>query len=183
MVMVERALEGSAARKFRAVLPDFGLNGEKAVTTEVMYLVIMMAVGLWRERGGRESEVVEVMKWDGMGWIGMDWRRRRAEEPRQLQVRHLMRVHTSLNNNPLGGTAFGHLLPVPPLNTKTTHFSRGASTLSLKARPSRGQNRSTDWPYHLPQWDISTSTPLSSDQASFSWKPILAVCQSSREVG
>lgn len=54
MVMVERALEGSAARKFRAVLPDFGLNGEKAVTTEVMYLVIMMAVGLWRERGGRE---------------------------------------------------------------------------------------------------------------------------------
>lgn len=93
MVMVERALEGSAARKFRAVLPDFGLNGEKAVTTEVMYLVIMMAVGLWRERGGRESEVVEVMKWDGM-----DWRRRRAEEPRQLQVRHLMRVHTSLND-------------------------------------------------------------------------------------
>lgn len=54
MVMVERALEGSAARKFRAVLPDFGLNGEKAVTTEVMYLVIMMAVGLWRERSGRE---------------------------------------------------------------------------------------------------------------------------------
>lgn len=98
MVMVERALEGSAARKFRAVLPDFGLNGEKAVTTEVMYLVIMMAVGLWRERGGRESEVVDVMKWDGMGWIGMDWRRRRAEEPRQLQVRHLMRVHTSLND-------------------------------------------------------------------------------------
>lgn len=49
MVMVERALEGSAARKFRAVLPDLGLNGEKAVTTEVMYLVIMMAVGLWRE--------------------------------------------------------------------------------------------------------------------------------------
>lgn len=94
MAMVERALEGSAARKFRAVLPDFGLNGEKAVTTEVMYLVIMMAVVvLWRERGGRESEVVEVMKWDGM-----DWRRRRAEEPRQLQVGHLMRVHTSLNN-------------------------------------------------------------------------------------
>lgn len=28
----------------------------------------------------------------------MDWRRRRAEEPRQLQVRHLMRVHTSLND-------------------------------------------------------------------------------------
>lgn len=71
MVMVERALEGSAARKFRAVLPDLGLNGEKAVTTEVMYLVIMMAVGLWRERGGRESEVVEVMKWDGMG-LGWD---------------------------------------------------------------------------------------------------------------
>jgi len=58
MVMVERALEGSAARKFRAVLPDFGLNGEKAVTTEVMYLVIMMAVGLWRESGGRERECV-----------------------------------------------------------------------------------------------------------------------------
>lgn len=72
MVMVERALEGSAARKFRAVLPDLGLNGEKAVTTEVMYLVIMMAVGLWRERGGRESEVVDVMKWDGMGWDGLE---------------------------------------------------------------------------------------------------------------
>lgn len=50
------------------------------------------------EKWKRESEVVEVMKWDGMGWDGMDWRRRRAEEPRQLQVRHLMRVHTSLNN-------------------------------------------------------------------------------------
>lgn len=97
MVMVERALEGSAARKFRAVLPDLGLNGEKAVTTEVMYLVIMMAVGLWREResGGRESAGGGC---DEMGWDGMDWRRRRAEEPRQLQVRHLMRVHTSLND-------------------------------------------------------------------------------------
>lgn len=151
MVMVERALEGSAARKFRAVLPDLGLNGEKAVTTEVMYLVIMMAVGLWRERGGRESEVVEVMKWDGMGWDGMDWRRRRAEEPRQLQVGHLMRVHTSLNDHL---TAFGHLLPVPPSNTKTTHFS----TLPYHSRhgltwtePQYG------WPYHLPQWEISTS--------------------------
>lgn len=73
MVMVERALEGSAARKFRAVLPDFGLNGEKAVTTEVMYLVIMMAVVvLWREQGGRKSEVVDVMKWDGMGWDGLE---------------------------------------------------------------------------------------------------------------
>lgn len=135
MVMVERALEGSAARKFRAVLPDFGLNGEKAVTTEVMYLVIIVAVVvLWRERGGRESEVVEVMKWDGMGWIGMDWRRRRAEEPRQLQVRHLMRVHTSLNDCSLWTLLYlGKLLPVPPLNTQTTHLSRGASTLSLKA--------------------------------------------------
>lgn len=73
MVMVERALEGSAARKFRAVLPDLGLNGEKAVTTEVMYLVIIVAVVvLWRERGGRESEVVDVMKWDGMGWDGLE---------------------------------------------------------------------------------------------------------------
>lgn len=182
MVMVERALEGSAARKFRAVLPDLGLNGEKAVTTEVMYLVIMMAVGLWREGGGRESEVVEVMKWDGMGWIGMDWRRR-AEEPRQLQVRHLMRVHTSLNDYPLGGTAFGHLLPVPPLNTKTTHFSRGASTLSLKAWPSRGQNRITAGRIICHSGKFPPPTPLLSDQASFSWKPILAVSQSSREVG
>lgn len=69
MVMVERALEGSAARKFRAVLPDFGLNGEKAVTTEVMYLVIMMAVGLWRESGGRER-VCGCGGCDEMGWDG-----------------------------------------------------------------------------------------------------------------
>lgn len=42
MVMVDRALDGSIARKFRAVLPDLGLKGEKAVVTEVMYLVIMV---------------------------------------------------------------------------------------------------------------------------------------------
>lgn len=86
MVMVERALEGSAARKFRAVLPDFGLNGEKAVTTEVMYLVIIVAVVvLWRERGGRESEVVEVMKWDGLGWIGGGGERR-SQDSSKLDI-------------------------------------------------------------------------------------------------
>ena len=46
IVIVDRALGGSIARKFRAVLPDLGLKGEKAVTTEVMYLVIMMATVL-----------------------------------------------------------------------------------------------------------------------------------------
>lgn len=35
MVMVCRALGGSIARKLRAVLPDLGLKGEKAVVTEV----------------------------------------------------------------------------------------------------------------------------------------------------
>lgn len=88
MVMVERALEGSAARKFRAVLPDLGLNGEKAVTTEVMYLVIIVAVVvLWRERGGRESEVVDVMKWDGMGlgWIGGGGERR-SQDSSKLDI-------------------------------------------------------------------------------------------------
>ncbi len=44
MVIVERALGGSDARKFRAVLPDFGLKGEKAVVTDVIYFVIMAAV-------------------------------------------------------------------------------------------------------------------------------------------
>lgn len=88
MVMVERALEGSAARKFRAVLPDFGLNGEKAVTTEVMYLVIMMAVGLWRERERVVEErvqVVDVMKWDGMGWIGGGGERR-SQDSSKLDI-------------------------------------------------------------------------------------------------
>lgn len=39
MDMVVRALGGSMARKLRAVLPDLGLKGEKAVVTEVRYLV------------------------------------------------------------------------------------------------------------------------------------------------
>lgn len=39
IAMVERALGGSMARKLRAVLPDLGLKGEKAVVTEVRYLV------------------------------------------------------------------------------------------------------------------------------------------------
>lgn len=39
--MVERALGGSKARKFRAVLPDFALKGEKVVLTAVRYLVII----------------------------------------------------------------------------------------------------------------------------------------------
>lgn len=43
MVMVERALGGSRARKLRAVLPDLGLKGEKAVATEVMYLASIFA--------------------------------------------------------------------------------------------------------------------------------------------
>lgn len=141
MVMVERALEGSAARKFRAVLPDLGLNGEKAVTTEVMYLVIIVAVVvLWRERGGRESEVVEVMKWDGM-----DWTRRRAEEPRQLQVRHLMRVHTSLNDYSLWT-----FITRPSIEYKDDTFLLKSIYYITPAWLSRGQNRSTDWPYHLP---------------------------------
>jgi len=46
MVMVERALGGSMARKLRAVLPDLGLNGEKAVVTEVRNRVIIVDGGL-----------------------------------------------------------------------------------------------------------------------------------------
>lgn len=42
MAMVVRALGGSIARKLRAVLPDLGLKGEKAVVTEVRNLVSMM---------------------------------------------------------------------------------------------------------------------------------------------
>jgi hypothetical protein len=44
MAMVERALGGSRARKLRAILPVRGLKGEKLVVTEVMYLVIILAV-------------------------------------------------------------------------------------------------------------------------------------------
>lgn len=39
IVMVLCAVGGSRARKLRAVLPDLGLKGEKAVVTEVRYLV------------------------------------------------------------------------------------------------------------------------------------------------
>jgi hypothetical protein len=50
--MVLCAVGGSSARKLRAVLPDLGLKGEKAVVTEVRYLVSILggldrAVGLW----------------------------------------------------------------------------------------------------------------------------------------
>ena len=54
MAMVLRALGGSMARKLRAVLPDLGLKGEKAVVTEVRYLVsILGGVG----RVGRVSGI------------------------------------------------------------------------------------------------------------------------------
>lgn len=39
------ALGGNRARKLRAVLPDLALKGEKAVVTEVMNRVIMLANG------------------------------------------------------------------------------------------------------------------------------------------
>lgn len=40
--MIERALDGSLARKLRAILPDRLLNGENAVDTDVMYFVSMV---------------------------------------------------------------------------------------------------------------------------------------------
>jgi len=40
--MVLCAVGGSSARKLRAVLPDLGLKGEKAVVTEVRYLVSIL---------------------------------------------------------------------------------------------------------------------------------------------
>jgi len=45
MVISRRAFGGSRARKLRAVLPDFGLKGEKAVVTEVMNFVIIFVYG------------------------------------------------------------------------------------------------------------------------------------------
>jgi hypothetical protein len=50
--MVLCAVGGSRARKLRAVLPDLGLKGEKAVVTEVRYLVSIAGefdrgTGLW----------------------------------------------------------------------------------------------------------------------------------------
>ena len=47
--MVERALGGRRARKLRAVLPDLGLKGEKAVETEVKKRVIILAVYAMRQ--------------------------------------------------------------------------------------------------------------------------------------
>lgn len=41
--MVLLAFGGSMAKKLRAVLPDLGLKGEKAVLTEVKNLVIIVA--------------------------------------------------------------------------------------------------------------------------------------------
>jgi len=55
MAMVLRALGGSMARKLRAVLPDLGLKGEKAVVTEVRYLVSILGgccLGLCLSVGG-----------------------------------------------------------------------------------------------------------------------------------
>lgn len=54
--MVLCAVGGSRARKLRAVLPDLGLKGEKAVVTEVRYLVSMLGgfdwtIGLWWVKG------------------------------------------------------------------------------------------------------------------------------------
>lgn len=57
MLIVERALGGSRARKFRTVLPDLGEKGEKVVVTEVRYLVSIAATG-----GG-----MGVLKGDGVG--------------------------------------------------------------------------------------------------------------------
>jgi hypothetical protein len=47
--MVWRAFGGRRARKLRAVLPDLGLKGEKAVETEVKKRVIILAVYAMRQ--------------------------------------------------------------------------------------------------------------------------------------
>lgn len=44
IAMVVRAFGGNIARKLRAVFPDLGLKGEKAVETEVRNRVIMVTV-------------------------------------------------------------------------------------------------------------------------------------------
>lgn len=74
--MVVRALGGSRARKLRAVLPDFGLKGEKAVATEVRYLVsILLAASRVYGAGGCKCfgrRLSEVWLWlcggEKLGW-------------------------------------------------------------------------------------------------------------------
>lgn len=70
MDIVVRALGGSMDRKRRAVVPDFGLKGEKVVATEVRYLVIILAIlysrevgehamgGRWRAAACRRSQAI-----------------------------------------------------------------------------------------------------------------------------
>lgn len=78
MAIVDRALGGSCARKLRAVLPERGLKGEKAVVTAVRYFVIILALfvgGYVVEREGRWEEYWE------MGELCL---RRRAGVPRDI---------------------------------------------------------------------------------------------------
>jgi hypothetical protein len=84
MAMVVRALGGSIARKLRAVLPDLGLKGEKAVVTEVRYLVSIVGgivgfLGLlvyWFNDQWRSLDVARggVGCGDGdEGWLVAEW--------------------------------------------------------------------------------------------------------------
>ena len=59
MAIVDRALGGSCARKLRAVLPERGLKGEKAVVTAVRYFVIILALFVGGYGGVRGERWVE----------------------------------------------------------------------------------------------------------------------------
>jgi len=48
MAILRRAFGGSMARKLRAVLPDFGLKGEKDVEIEVRNRVIILLADMYK---------------------------------------------------------------------------------------------------------------------------------------
>jgi hypothetical protein len=70
--IVLRAFGGKRARKLRAVLPDLGLKGEKAVETEVRKRVIILAA----RRGGSVSEGVG--RWRIVDLVAKQQKRRRG---------------------------------------------------------------------------------------------------------
>lgn len=49
MLIVERAFGGRRARKFRAVLPERALKGEKVAVTEVRYFVSIVAAAVTKQ--------------------------------------------------------------------------------------------------------------------------------------
>ncbi len=67
MVIVDRALGGSRARKLRAVLPDRLLKGENLALTEVMNLVSIAAMAPARIRADMSMECSRLHVYSAQG--------------------------------------------------------------------------------------------------------------------